>query len=139
MLEQRKPLLVEANTKTAFKSLKTLAVTISKTVKEINSIKRLQIHLAAVFACNFTNAMYVSAYEIIEDNLTKKDTDLLLPIMQTSFQKLHNVHPKKAQTGPAMRNDKLVMNKHLQLLKEDKLLSKVYSILSNLIIDQQNK
>ena len=133
------PLLIEANTKASLNSLKKIASTISKKVKEVNSIKRLQIHLAAVFACNFTNAMYVSAFEIIENNLTQKDTKLLLPIMQQSFQKLQKVHPVKAQTGPAMRNDKIVMKKHLQLLKQDKQLSHVYAVLSDLIMRQQNQ
>ena len=133
------PLLIEANTKPALNSLKQLVSTVSKKVKIVNSKNRLQIHLAAVFACNFTNAMYVSAYELIETNLSKKDTELLLPIMQHSFQKLQTVHPKKAQTGPAMRNDKLVMKKHLQLLKQDKQLSHVYAVLSDLIMRQQNQ
>lgn len=133
------PLLIEANTKSALATLKQLASTVSKTVKMVDSKSRLQIHLAAVFACNFTNAMYVSAYEIIETNLSKKDTELLLPIMQQSFQKLQTVHPSKAQTGPAMRNDKLVMKKHLQLLKQDKQLSHVYAVLSDLIMRQQNQ
>ena len=133
------PLLIEANTKSALNTLKQLASTVTKTVKVVDSKNRLQIHLAAVFGCNFTNAMYVSAYELIENNLSKKDTELLLPIMQQSFQKLQTIHPKKAQTGPAMRNDKLVMKKHLQLLKHDKQLSHVYAALSDLIMRQQNQ
>lgn len=133
------PLLIEANTKPALSALKQLASTISRSLRVVDSQNRLQIHLAAVFACNFTNAMYVSAYEIIEYNLSKKDTELLLPIMQQSFQKLQTIHPKKAQTGPAMRNDKLVMKKHLQLLKQDKQLSHVYAVLSDLIMRQQNQ
>jgi predicted short-subunit dehydrogenase-like oxidoreductase (DUF2520 family) len=133
------PLLLEANAKPALNTLKQLAASVSDKTKVIDSKNRLQIHLAAVFACNFTNAMYVSAYEIIENSLTKKDTELLLPIMQQSFQKLHTVHPKNAQTGPAMRNDKLVMKKHLQLLNDDKQLSHVYAVLSDLIMRQQNQ
>lgn len=133
------PLLIETNTKGSLITLKQLANTVSKTVKVVDSNNRLQIHLAAVFACNFTNAMYVTAFEVIENSLTKKDTELLLPIMQHSFQKLQTVHPKKAQTGPAMRNDKLVMKKHLQLLKQDKQLSHVYTVLSDLIMRQQNQ
>jgi predicted short-subunit dehydrogenase-like oxidoreductase (DUF2520 family) len=104
----------------------------------VDSKARLQIHLAAVFACNFTNAMYVSAYEIIENSLSEKDTDLLLPIMQHSFQKLQKVHPVKAQTGPAMRDDKLVMKKHLDLIKNNKQLTQVYKTLSDLISTQQH-
>jgi len=132
------PLLIEGNSKPVEVKLKQLATSVSKKVKVVDSKARLQIHLAAVFACNFTNAMYVSAYEIIENSLSKKDTDLLLPIMQHSFQKLQKVHPVKAQTGPAMRNDKLVMKKHLDLIKNNKQLTQVYKTLSGLISTQQH-
>jgi predicted short-subunit dehydrogenase-like oxidoreductase (DUF2520 family) len=132
------PLLLEANSKSTLNILKKIANSVSDKVKEVDSKKRLQIHLAAVFACNFTNAMYVSAYDIIENNLSKKDTELLMPIMQHSFQKLQNTHPKNAQTGPAMRNDKHVMKKHLDLIKQNKQLAQVYKTLSDLIVYQQN-
>lgn len=132
------PLLIEANTSKALKVLKQLASGISKTVKILNSDERLRLHLAAVFACNFTNAMYVSAYELIEKQLHKNDTQLLMPIMQHSFHKLANIHPKQAQTGPAIRNDKTVMTKHLSLLKNDKSLTAVYKLLSQLISIQQS-
>ncbi len=132
------PILIEGNSKPVEVKLKQLATSVSKKVKVVDSKVRLQIHLAAVFACNFTNAMYVSAFEIIENNLSKKDTELLMPIMQHSFQKLQKVHPVKAQTGPAMRDDKLVMKKHLNLIKNSKQLTQVYKTLSDLISTQQH-
>lgn len=132
------PILIEGNSKPVEVKLKQLATSVSKKVKVVDSKVRLQIHLAAVFACNFTNAMYVSAFEIIENNLSKKDTELLMPIMQHSFQKLQKVHPVKAQTGPAMRDDKLVMKKHLNLIKNNKQLTQVYKTLSDLIVTQQH-
>ena len=130
---------MEANSKSALDKLKLIATSISEKVKNVNSKNRLQIHLAGVFACNFTNALYVAAYEIIEKNLNKKDTELLQPIMFQSFQKLHKVHPIAAQTGPAMRKDETVIKKHLDLLKSDKQLGKVYKTLSDLISSQQTK
>lgn len=132
------PLLIEGNSKSVEIKLKQVATSVSEKVKVVDSKSRLQIHLAAVFACNFTNAMYVSAYQIIENNLSKRDTDLLLPIMQHSFQKLEEIHPVKAQTGPAMRNDKVVMKKHLDLIKQNKQLTAIYKSLSDLIVSQQN-
>lgn len=134
---KKTPLLIEANSKQNLAKLKKIASSISEKVKVVTSQNRLQIHLAAVFACNFTNAMYVSAYEIIENNLSKKDTELLLPIMLQSFKKLKDNHPIKSQTGPAMRNDTKVMKKHLALLISDKQLTKVYKTLSSLIESQQ--
>lgn len=133
------PLLIEGNTALAIQTLKKLAQAVSKNVKRLSSQERLQLHLAAVFACNFTNALYVSAYELIEQHLSKKDTTLLLPIMQHSFNKLTQVHPLLAQTGPAKRNDKTVMAKHLQLLKDNKELTAVYKLLSQVIATQQDK
>ncbi len=132
------PLLIEASSKSGLSQLKQMAGSISTKVKVMDSKSRLQVHLAAVFACNFTNALYASAYELIENNLSKKDTDLLWPIMQHSFQKMQKIHPKKAQTGPAMRNDQTVMKKHLSLLKDKNELAKIYKLLSDLIITQQH-
>lgn len=132
------PLLIESNTKKGLTTLKYLANSISGLIKLANSEDRLKFHLAAVFACNFTNAMYVSAYELIEKKLNKKDTALLFPIMEQSFQKLESVHPIVAQTGPAMRNDVGVMNKHLSLLRGDQDLQRLYKLLSKLIVKQQS-
>ncbi len=132
------PILIEGNTKTSSAILRSLASLVSKTVKQISSEKRLQLHLAAVFACNFTNALYASAFELVETNLSKKDTALLQPIMLQSFNKLHSLAPKQAQTGPAMRNDKIVMKKHLELLSSNKELTAVYKLLSQLIVNQQS-
>ncbi len=131
------PILVEASTPSVLLKLTTIAKLVSKKVKQINSAQRMQIHLAAVFACNFTNALYVSAFELIEKNVSKKDVDLLLPLIEASFNKLKTTHPVNAQTGPAMRNDTVVLKKHLQILKTDKQLSSVYKNLSNLIVQQQ--
>lgn len=130
------PLLIESNTPKGLAILKKVAGSVSGTVKTINSTTRLKLHVSAVFACNFTNALYAAAFEIIETGLNKKDTALLKPIMLQSYLKLDTMSPKQAQTGPAMRNDKTVMKKHLSLLKSDKQLTAVYKLLSDLIIKQ---
>lgn len=131
------PLLIEANNKFTLSVLKKTAGAVSQNVRVASSEQRLHLHLAAVFACNFTNALYVSAFELVENSLSKKDTQLLLPIMRQSFLKLESVHPRLAQTGPAMRNDQSVMNKHLSLLKDSKDLVVIYKQLSKLIYHQQ--
>ena len=131
------PIFIEANSNKSMSVLKSIATSVSSTVKEINSEKRLQFHLAAVFACNFTNALYNAAFSLIEATLSKKDSNLLLPIMKQSFHKLSIMTPKQAQTGPAMRQDNIVMKKHLELLKSNKQLSAVYKLISELIVSQQ--
>jgi hypothetical protein len=46
--------------------------------------------------------------------------------------------PVNSQTGPAKRNDKVTMQKHLVLLQANKQLTSVYKIISNLIQTQQH-
>jgi predicted short-subunit dehydrogenase-like oxidoreductase (DUF2520 family) len=135
---QTTPVLIEASSQASLIVLNSLAGLVSDTVKKVNSPKRLQLHLAAVFACNFTNALYASAFELVDENLMKKDVNLLQPIMLQSFTKLQKMSPKHAQTGPAMRSDNVVMKRHLELLKTNKELTAVYKLLSRLIINQQS-
>ncbi len=131
------PILIEASTTTSLNLLKGIASSVSDTVKAVDSVTRLKLHLSAVFACNFTNALCAAAFDFIETHLSKKDTALLKPLMKETFLKLDKLTPKQAQTGPAMRKDTVVMKKHLQLLKSDKQLTAVYKLLSDLIIKQQ--
>jgi len=133
------PVLIEANTSASLKVLKHLASSVSGTVKTVNSETRLKLHLAAVFASNFTNALYAAAFGFVEANLNKKDTALLYPLMKEAFAKLAKLSPKQAQTGPAMRHDTVVMKKHLALLRGDKQLTDIYKQLSGLIITQQTQ
>lgn len=132
------PLLIEAGNAAATKLLSRIAASVSDQVKAVDSGTRLKLHLSAVFACNFTNALYVTGFEYIAKNLGMKEAELLWPIMQSSFRKvIYNKQPRQAQTGPAMRNDHVVMDKHLKLLGSDPQLTEVYKLLSQLIITQQ--
>lgn len=132
------PLLLEANTKGALTKLKSFSGLFSSKIKNVNSQKRLNIHLAAVFGCNFTNALYSVSYQLMENSLSKNDVSLLIPILNQSFNKIQNIGPIKAQTGPAKRNDLVTMRKHLVLLKQNKQLSLIYKSLSDLIKTQQH-
>lgn len=135
---KRTPLLIEASSAVILKQLSGLAASVSASVKAVDSETRLKLHLAAVFACNFTNALYAAAFDYVGENLQPKDGELLWPIMESSFRKvIYNEQPRQAQTGPAMRNDRTVMDKHLKLLRADKRLKEIYEVLSDLIIHQQ--
>lgn len=132
------PILLEANTNVAYTKLKMLAHQFSSTIKKVNSSKRLNIHLAAVFGCNFTNALYAISYQLFEKSLSKKNLKLLFPILKQSFNKAQLINPLDAQTGPARRNDQITMEKHLKLLRSNKQLSNIYKSLSHLIMEQHH-
>lgn len=131
------PICIESTTKAGLNKLKKIGNLFSKNIFVINSIQRLNIHLAAVLVNNFTNALYAEA----EHQLKKVNVDfkLLLPLIQQSGLKLNSLPPLQAQTGPAKRNDVTVIKKHLDLLQKDKEFKKIYIQLTRLIIKQQNK
>jgi predicted short-subunit dehydrogenase-like oxidoreductase (DUF2520 family) len=132
------PLLLESNNSTTFKKLQAFSKLCSTQVKKVDSKTRLKIHLAAVFGCNFTNALFAASYQLIEKALSKKEIKLIHPILQQSFHKMLTMGPLNSQTGPAKRNDKVTMQKHLELLKSNKKLTSIYKIVSDLIQTQQH-
>ena len=131
------PVCLEANNKASEKLLLTLAQSISNTIYFLNTEQRLKIHLAAVFANNFTNHMYA----IAEQFAIKNDLpyELLKPlIIQTAANAIES-SPTKNQTGPAVRNDNVTIEKHLQLLKNDTDLKDLYQLITASIFKYANK
>jgi predicted short-subunit dehydrogenase-like oxidoreductase (DUF2520 family) len=121
------PLCIEGNNKATSTTLQYFAKSISSNVKVISSEQRKVIHLAAVFACNFSNHMYVIAEDLLKQN--KLSLDLLKPLIEETALKIKDHSPAKVQTGPAIRGDKKVMEGHLKMLK-DKKLKDIYQIIS---------
>lgn len=127
------PLCLEANNTSTLNGLVRLAESISKNVQKINSEQRRTIHLAAVFACNFSNHFYAIADTI----LTSKglSLDILKPLIEETASKIKSGSPAELQTGPAVRKDTETMNKHLKLLEEKKVYRQMYKLLSKSIMD----
>jgi predicted short-subunit dehydrogenase-like oxidoreductase (DUF2520 family) len=125
------PLCVEANTDVALQQLKNLANRLSKSVVEVNSEKREILHLAAVFACNFTNHLYALAEEILESN--DLGFELLRPLINETAAKVEQALPLTVQTGPAIRNDEATLKKHSALLLKQPQLLEIYKTLSESI------
>lgn len=96
-----------------------LASQISENVMESSHEKRKYIHLTAVFACNFVNHLFSRAKEI--SDAQEIPFDYFLPLIDETVKKIHEIEPKSAQTGPAVRNDNRVLELHEQLLKDESL------------------
>lgn len=127
------PILLETSDKISQQKTTQLAKQISKTVLALNYKERLKLHLAAVFANNFANALYVAA-----SDLTDNHFKLLFPLIEQTTHKIQVLNPLEAQTGPAKRKNEEVMKKHLALLSKKTELKKVYKLLSKLILKQQH-
>ena len=129
------PIAVEGNTPEVTTTLHSLASRISEKVLEMNSVQRRTLHVAAVFACNFTNHMYVLADKLLADQ--NLDFDLLRPLIAETASKIQTASPASVQTGPAVRADKSTLDKHLKLLTDDPALAELYEKLSQSIINYQ--
>lgn len=124
------PLLIEASNDNDLKTLQTIASSISDNVQLATSKQRKQLHLAAVFANNFTNHCYTIAQEICEKNNVSFDT--LHPlIIKTALKAIEN-GPKNSQTGPAKRNDYKVIEMQEKLLL-DPAQKKVFKTITEAI------
>ena len=129
------PIAIEGNSAEVTDSLHSIASRLSERVLELSSIQRRTIHAAAVFACNFTNHMYVLANDLLEEQ--GLSFDLLRPLIAETASKIQSADPASVQTGPAMRDDQSTMNKHLQLLTNKPDLQELYHKLSQSIINYQ--
>ena len=128
------PILIEGDNKHTIKSLSTLARLISAEVKEISSDQRQQIHLAAVFASNFSNWMLTQAEEILKDS--NLDLSILHSLIAQSVNNVIQTGPINAQTGPAKRSDFEVLDSHMELLNGKPELQDLYKIITKQILDR---
>src|SRR5690606_30235405 len=108
------PFGIEANNKQVYTILTSIISKITTTVFPCASSQRLAIHTAAVFANNFSNAMFQVAEELLTEH--QLPFDLLRPIIKESADKVQSRSPKLVQTGPAIRNDKITMDSHLKFI-----------------------
>ncbi len=129
------PIFLEADNSENLRKLRRISEEISNKVYEATSEERIQLHLAAVFACNFVNYLYDVSARIVEQ--TGFDFDVLSPlILETARKALALGNPHRVQTGPAVRNDLNVMQKHMELLSNRPELRNLYVQISECIVKQ---
>lgn len=126
------PLLIEAANKNALADVLHLAHSLGKNITQVNSQQRMRVHLAAVFVNNFANFLYDQAYEYLKGE-KQSHFHLLQPLIKQTVKKIKNLPPAQVQTGPARRNDKITIEKHLELLEAYPDQKQVYKLLTSLI------
>jgi predicted short-subunit dehydrogenase-like oxidoreductase (DUF2520 family) len=131
------PICIEANNDSFANELFKLGEKLSENVQYINSTQRIQLHIAAIFANNFSNYLFSMAYDVV----TKQHLpfSLLTPLIKQTADRLGNEDPFILQTGPAMRNDLKVINGHMELLKAHPEAQKVYQFISDQIIKKADQ
>ena len=127
---QNVPICIEALEKDDLNTLKSLAESLHSPVYKISTEQRQTLHVAAVFVNNFSNQLYRIAHEITDAKHIP--FDILKPLIHETAQKIDTLSPYMAQTGPAMRNDKKTIKRHLNLL-ENEDHKKLYELLTQSI------
>lgn len=131
------PIFIESESSDVDKVLMKMAKAISNNVKRINSEERKALHVAAVFASNFSNHMLTIAREIAMQN--DLDFNVLKPLIAETLNKSLEIGPEKAQTGPAIRGDFEVLERHMEFLRENPELAEIYKVISQHIIDSSDQ
>lgn len=124
------PLLLETYQAQDLRILQNLAQQLSQRVYVYSSAQRLTLHLAAVFACNFSNYCYDMAKQVVDGATV--DFSLLYPLILETAQKATQFAPKEVQTGPAVRQDQQILTMHQELLQQQGRadLATIYQVFS---------
>lgn len=111
------PICVEVTEKANLQLMKDLAEALGCTAHKINTEQRQTLHLSAVFINNFTNQLYRVAHEI--SDAKSINFDILKPLILETAKKVQDMSPYMAQTGPAKRNDKKTIKRHLKQIENE--------------------
>lgn len=126
------PVFITGSDDKTRKVLNSVARRISPKVKEIDDAQRMSLHIAAVFCSNYTNAMYTIGQKLCEDH--HLDFDNLKPLIMETAQKVMVEAPELVQTGPAIRRDFEIIQKHERYLENyDKSIQMIYQNLADYI------
>lgn len=128
------PIMIEGDNRLTEKMLYTIAGKMSDTVQILSSPQRKLVHLAAVFASNFTNALLMQANELLCS--TKLDLQLLAPLIQETMAKSLSLGPENAQTGPASRGDLEVLDNQMKMLDNYPDIQDTYRLLTQQILNR---
>jgi predicted short-subunit dehydrogenase-like oxidoreductase (DUF2520 family) len=131
------PFFIESEDPGTEAVLMRMAKTLSKKVSKISSQDRKALHVAAVFASNFTNHMLAIASDILSDH--GLSLELLKPLIAETINKGLAIGPEEAQTGPAARGDLEILDRHLEFLKHDQTVSEIYKLISQHILDRYHE
>jgi predicted short-subunit dehydrogenase-like oxidoreductase (DUF2520 family) len=125
------PFFTESSSIEVGSLLAEVALNLSDKVFEIDSQRRMLLHVAAVFAGNFSNFMYVIGNELLES--IALPLDILNPLIIETARKAVCGNPTQVQTGPARRNDALTLEKHRKALALHPEYAEIYRLVSELI------
>lgn len=122
------PCFIEASDEKSMGLIEELAHRLSHQVYRLSSAERKYLHLSAVFACNFVNHCFAVSQQLLESHGIP--FDVMLPLIDETVRKVHQLKPLEAQTGPAVRYDENVIGAQSKLLEDNPLWKTIYDSMS---------
>lgn len=131
-------IFVEAESDDDYTLLESFAKMLESRVVRADSERRKVIHLAGVFVNNFVNHLYASAADIL--SRVDLDFETLKPLIdETARKALESGDPRMVQTGPAIRGDRAVTERHLEMLRDDETKQQIYKYITESIWETSKK
>lgn len=128
-------IFLEGATDRALEVVEKAAHALTDNVLPADTARRAVIHLSGVFACNFANAMYANAAEV----LAKEGLpfDIVAPVIEETAKKAVEVlNPAQTQTGPARRGDTQTLDRHRAMLEDKPRTREIYDKISEDICER---
>ena len=123
------PVFVDGDDENVIQAASELGNALTKNVKLANDEQRLKVHVAAVFANNFSNHCMAIGEKLMEESGFA--FDVLKPLVDATFRRLQHANPSDVQTGPAKRGDENTVDKHMNALVEHPNWKELYRYLSD--------
>ena len=124
------PIFIEGSDEATTAALEAFAEQLSSKVYRADSHRRREIHLSGVWACNFVNALYGVAADVLHEREGLSFEVLQPLILETAHKAAEAEHPAAVQTGPARRGDTEVMARHEAMLTDKPELQEIYRLIS---------
>ncbi|MCB9278420.1 MAG: DUF2520 domain-containing protein [Lewinellaceae bacterium] len=131
------PVCVHAAAEADLRVLEALGQRVSRKIYRINDEERAAAHIAAVFANNFTNHLYGIAERLLAEN--GLPFDLIRPLILETALKVQSESPAPMQTGPARRNDRETIRRHLEALGRHPEWASLYRLITESIQHEDNR
>jgi predicted short-subunit dehydrogenase-like oxidoreductase (DUF2520 family) len=131
------PLLIDANNPSVLSVIEKFAFSLSSIVSKVEDEQRFYLHLAAVIVNNFTNHLYSLTAEYCKNEGV--DFKMLQPIIEETALRLKTRLPSDVQTGPAIREDRSTLERHLLALSNHPELKIMYQTFTESLLKIRNR
>ena len=113
--------------KNLLRILERLAESLGAKTVQVTPAEKQQLHIAAVFACNYMVTIAGAAEKLLPDD--NRSMALLAPLMRQTLDQILMKGPDQALTGPLRRGDVQTLMNHLESLNELPELQELYTSL----------